>query len=211
MRKPYRTHSPPRCSICLIFKTSIMKPLFISCVLFLIFISANAQLTKHNWMLGGAINFSSIHRNSEAYGPSQVGYTFNITPNIGYFPLDKFAVGFKTGINKSGYKAPGTPGYNKYTEFNIGAYSRYYFLSTEKNINILSEAAYLYGFEKGNQNDPASKNTFVFSAGPVVYFNTSVGIEFLVSYSTSKFVSVKGSNNIIMVGLGLQVHLEKEE
>lgn len=174
-------------------------------------LTAKSQITKNNWMLGGVINYSSIHRNSENYGPSQVGYRFNINPNVGYFVVNKFAVGIKTSIGKEGYKTPGTQGYNKYSDFNIGPYFRYYFLNTEKNINILSEAMYQYGFEKGNQNDPASKNTFVFSGGPVFYFNTVVGMEFLISYSTSKFSGIKGSNNIVMIGVGLQVHLEKEK
>lgn len=189
----------------------MLKPIFIFLTTIVFSLYSFGQITKSNWILGGTINYSSIHRNSDNYGPPQVGYRFNINPNIGYFVADKFAVGLKTSIGKEGYKTPGTQGYNKYSDFNIGPFLRYYFLKTETNINILSEAIYQYGFEKGNQNDPASKNTFVFSAGPVLYFNTVVGMEFLVSYSTSKFSGIKGSNNNVMIGIGLQIHLEKEK
>lgn len=188
-----------------------MKKIVILIISSFLFFKSQSQITKDNWMLGGVINYSSIHRNSENYGPSQVGYRFNINPNIGYFVADKFAVGTKASFGKEGYKTPGTQGYNKYSDFNIGPYFRYYFLNTEKYINILLEAMYQYGIEKGNQNATASKNTFAFSAGPVLYFNTVVGLEFLVSYSTSKFSGIKGSNNIVMLGIGLQVHLEKEK
>ncbi|NJO24599.1 MAG: porin family protein [Bacteroidia bacterium] len=103
-------------------------------------LAAKSQITKNNWMLGGVINYSSIHRNSENYGPSQVGYRFNINPNVGYFVADKFAVGLKAGINKDGVKPPGTSTYNKYSDFNIGPYIRYYFLNSEKmSIYFLKE------------------------------------------------------------------------
>lgn len=188
----------------------MIKTISIFLTTILLTFNSKSQIAKENWMLGGTINYTSIQRNSENYGPPLVGYRFNINPNVGYFFIDKFAGGVKVGIGKEGYKGPGTFGYNKYSDFNIGPYVRYYFLTPENNLNILVEGVYQYGFEVGNAHDPSSKNTFNFSAGPAVYFNTSVGLELLLSYSTSKFSGINGSNNTIMLGLGLQVHLEKE-
>lgn len=76
---------------------------------------------------------------------------------------------------------------------------------------MVTEAAYLYGFETRAPSDKTTKNTFSFSAGPVIYFNNVVGLEMLVSYSTYKLSQIEGNNNTIRFGIGLQVHLEKEK
>ena len=54
-------------------------------------------------------------------------------------------------------------------------------------------------------------NSFSFAAGPVLYFNSSVGLEFLVGYSTVKYLHIEGSDNTLQAVIGLQVHLESEE
>lgn len=170
------------------------------------FNTANCQITKGNLMLGGVISYSSTNYKSENYGIPHTSYNLQIKPNVGYFFIDKLAAGIKTSIDKIGDK-----GGTSYTDFNAGPFCRYYILNSEKNVNIIAEGGYIYGFETGTASEKTSKNTFTLSAGSVVYFNTVVGLEFLISYSTYKFSGIKGSNNTIMFGLGLQVHLEKEK
>ena len=169
-------------------------------------VSAKSQITKNNWLLGGNISYASTNYNSENYGVPHTSYNLQVRPNIGYFFIDKIAAGIKVGIGKTGNK--GGP---YYTDFNIGPFCRYYILNPEKNANIIAEGGYLYGFVTGTASEKASKNTFMISAGPVIYFNTVVGLEFLISYSSYRFNGIKGSNNTVMVGLGLQVHLEREK
>jgi len=175
-------------------------------LLTLISIASNSQITKKNWMLGGNISYASTNYNSSNYGAPHTTYYLQVSPNIGYFFVDKLAGGIRASINKTGEKARN----QSYTDFNIGPYFRYYFLASEKQVNVVTEAAYLYGFETGTASEKAFKNTFSFSAGPVIYFNNVVGVEMLVSYSTYKFSIAEGSNNTIRFGIGLQVHLEKE-
>lgn len=170
----------------------------------------NGQITKGNWIVGGTVSYSYINYKSENFAPPHSAYALKIMPNTGYFIKDKLCTGIRVAISKTGSKSSGTSTFSKYTDFNIGPFARYYMLSSEKNINFLAEANYLYGFE-GAKAGHTSKNTFVFSAGPVVYFNTSVGLEFLVSYSTYKFSEVKGSNGIIQIALGVQVHLQNDQ
>jgi hypothetical protein len=184
-----------------------MKIIRILSVTILFFSQGKSQITKGNWMLGGNVSYASTDYNSENYGAPHKYYKLQVNPNIGYFLIDKLASGLKTGIEKTG--APGAN--NSHTNFNIGPYLRYYWLKPESPINIISEGNYQYGFDKFSNAEKVSKNTFSFSAGPVVYFNTVVGLEFLISYSTYKFSEIKGSNNTLMVGLGLQVHLEREK
>jgi hypothetical protein len=171
-------------------------------------VSSKSQITKGNWMLGGVVSYASTNYNSENYGAPHTIYDLELKPNIGYFFIDKLAAGIKTGIGITGDKRVGN-----YTDFNIGPFFRYYLLNKDKNVNILSEGMYQYGFEGSlsGSNNSTPKNTFTFSAGPVIYFNTVVGLEFLISYSSYKFSDIKGSNNTVMVGLGLQVHLERNK
>lgn len=169
--------------------------------------SAYCQITKSNWMLGGNISFASTNRQSANFGPAVIGFDFQANPNVGYFFVDKLAVALKSSISKRGGKAPGTSTYTKYTTFSIGPSLRYYFLPTTNIINLFAEGCYQYGYEGGN-NAKQPKHTLGFAGGSVAYLNTSVGIEFLVIYTTSKFAGIDGRNNTIQAGLGLQVHLE---
>jgi hypothetical protein len=94
-------------------------------------------------------------------------------------------------------------------------------LPTEKPFNILVDGSYQYGIERISTANPTAnqplntaitkynKNTFAFAAGPVIYFNPAVGLEFLIGYSTEKYIHYEGANNTFQVGLGLQVHLGK--
>ena len=65
-------------------------------ILFLLYslflISAKAQIAKGNWLLNGSTSFSYFKSSSEA--AAQFSQTnFQISPKIGYFLRDKFAVG----------------------------------------------------------------------------------------------------------------------
>lgn len=186
------------------------KTIFLAAILFFAF-TANSQVTKGNWLVGGNINFSSTNYKSDA-GSKSVGFDFKLTPNIGYFIADKFATGIKAGIGKNGRKAEGTTVSATYTDFNIGPFLRYYLLSPERQFNILTEVTYQYGFAGGNGGSKKPmKSTFAFAAGPVIYFNNSVGLEFLIGYSTYKYATFSGSNKTFQFGLGLQVHLERNK
>lgn len=169
-------------------------------------LAAIGQITKNNWMLGGAISYASTNYNSINFGLAHTTYNLEVKPNVGYFFIDKLSAGLRSGIGITGDRDRS----QSYTDFNIGPYIRYYLLNPEKYVNVITEAGYLYGFEKGSTPEKTPKNTFCFSAGPVLYFNTVVGLEVLLSYSTYKYSGFTGNNNTIMVGLGLQVHLEKE-
>jgi len=174
-------------------------------LLSLITFAANSQITQGNWMLGGTISYASTKYNSTNYGEPHTAYDLQINPNVGYFFVDKLAGGLKARISKIGDRDKS----QSYTDVNLGPFFRYYMLAPEKQVNVLTEAAYLYGFDKYTTPDKNSKHTFSFSAGPVIYFNSAVGLEMLVNYSTCKFTEFKGSNNTIRFCLGLQVHLEK--
>lgn len=164
-----------------------------------------AQLTKGNWMLGGNISFTSTNYNSTNYAPfSYTTSVMDISPNIAYFIANNFNVGIKTSFNK----LIRVSDRSSYTSFRLGPSCRYYFLDNEKRINFLAEVGYRFGLEKGNGGQ-TSATTYAGGLGCVAFFNSSVGIEFMVNYISDKFNDYDGRNNTIQLALGLQVHLIK--
>ncbi len=190
-----------------------MKQLFL--ILSLIFIScmSNAQLTKGNWLVGGNLSFTS-YKNSGSNSGNNSSIYLTASPNIGYFFIDKLAVGIKTNITSITDKNPQPDGsINKVTQKNIGfgSFVRYYFLPTEKKLNIISEASILYTTNSNNSTSVNSKSfEYAIYAGPVIYFNPTVGIEFLLGYNRLKLADVDYRNNSLQFKIGLQIHLEKE-
>jgi hypothetical protein len=167
-----------------------------------------AQLDKRNWLVGGNTSFTRTKYNSEA-GQKNLGYEFRVNPNIGYFVKEKLPVGLRFPIWSGGTKAQGTGKYSRYTDLNLGPFIRYYILSSDNPYNLVTEVCYLYGETIGN-TQKSSKNTFSFSAGPVVYFTSSAGLELLVSYSKTHISNFAGDNNSIIFNLGFQFHLERD-
>lgn len=185
-----------------------MKKIAICTLLSFLALQSNSQITKGNWMIGGNGNFSLTTYNSEA-GQRNTGFTIQASPNIGYFIAGKFVTGLRVGFGKQGSKATGTSRFSTYTDANFGPFFRYYFLPNEHAVNIIADGSYQYGYIAGD-NNKAPKNTFSFLTGPVVYFNTSTALEFLIGYSSSKYVGYSGSNGTLQVGLGLQFYLERD-
>lgn len=170
--------------------------------LFLFTVSANAQITKGNWMVGGDANFTNSEvkdKNGEIIGS---GNGIRISPNIGYFFIDKFAVGINGNFNYG--KTNGSPSSIGYGG---GPFARYYFLKPEKRVNVFAEANYNYYTSKTQGFDSTNGSTYRFKAGPVIYFNSSVGLELSLNYSTEVFSN--NTSKYFTVGFGFQIHLEK--
>ena len=182
-----------------------MRTILLSFVLGTSFFTAKSQITKDNWLVGGTACFTSLKSSSAA--SAQVKQTnVQISPVVGYFLKDKFAVGLSPSLTYGS-----TTIANSSTLISIGPLVRYYFLKPENIFNLFTEGNYAYGTITGKgQGAPQKLNTFSFSGGPVLYFNSSVGLEFNISYSTTKVVGFSGNNNQIRFGIGFQFYLEKE-
>lgn len=188
--------------------------LTVACISFNI---VKSQITKGNWMIGGNANFSFSNNDNESYNTKL--NEINLLPNAGYFFVDKFAVGLRLGYYRGETKVKSNIGlptnnFYKYSTYSIGPYIRYYFLTSEKPYNILIEGNYQYGRSKNEtnlaSNPSSSTNKFSFSAGPVLYFNSSIGLEFLLNYSAIASSSNDKSYKL-GIGIGLQIHLEKDK
>lgn len=175
---------------------------------------ADSQITKGNWLVGGKGNF--LFNNSNTGTNDAKTTTINLAPDIGYFFIDKFAGGIRLSFYNNHIKFIGTTNNNftTFRNYSIGPFVRYYFLPVDNPYNILTEISYQFGNEKietTNSTGNTSTNIISFSAGPVIYFNSSVGIEFLLDYSSTGTSGNKGRANSIGVGIGLQIHLEKDK
>lgn len=174
---------------------------------------AQCQLNKGIWLVGGSGKFYSYNESnsSSTLGHNAKNTQIDISPSIGYFVADKLAFGLRSTF--SSIKAKGTsPGdiSENIQRYWIGPFGRYYFLKKDKQYNLLTDVTYQFGFLGGLAN--GNLRTFSALAGPVIYFNSSVGIELLLGYSYRK-EDVKDANKDIRKGfqtaIGFQIHLEK--
>lgn len=188
-------------------------------VVFLILISKRgiSQLDQGNWLVGGNAKFYSYtNKNSSITGgySNEGKYTeIEISPNIGYFIGDKVALGLKTSFVSFSGRVTSPAGLETNTRrLWVGPFGRYYFLDKEKTHNILLESSYQTGVFNGSFGSKGKLRTFSVLAGTVLYFNSSVGIEFLLGYSY-KFedieTTVKDIRSGLQIGIGLQFHLTK--
>lgn len=189
-----------------------MKRLFIAFVLTFIFHSSYSQLTTGNWLVGGSGSYFSSKStfNSPSFSQESDGFDLSVSPNVGYFLLDRFAVGLSPTFSWSKFKDNSGANSN-IKRFLIGPFARYYFLNTDKPYNILVASAYQYGTYSFK---PTKGNIQNFSAavGSVIFFNSSVGLEFTIGYS-SRIEDIRDSYKTtqkgLQVGIGLQIHLQK--
>ena len=180
-----------------------IKLFFIS-VLFTV--TANSQITKTNWLVGGSANFgktkSETITNTDVITETEFTY-IEVEPNIGYFLMDKFAVGITTGINANFIKK------NTYFLYNAGPFVRYYWLKAENRVNFLTHVQYIF---YGDNKNSSKTNEFNAKLGPVIYFNSSIGLEMTLSYSQYKNTFNDSSNSkqiVVGLNIGLQIHLDK--
>lgn len=195
-----------------------MKPLLTIITISFFTVTASAQLDRSTWIVGGSGNFYSSNREYISFvTPSVNGsskeLSLIISPNVGYFIIDKFAVGlrpyFSWGKGES-TSSNGTIATSNSKRYGIGPFARFYLLDKEKQFNILTDVSYQIG--EWNQGGKGKLSNFSFLAGPVIYFNTSVGMEFLLGYITQseelKDFS-KNSSKGFSVNIGFQIHLIK--
>jgi hypothetical protein len=194
-----------------------MKQLLLLFTIFTLAFTTYGQLTQGIWLVGGTGNFLTSKNNytSPTFSSSSDRVDIKISPSVGYFVIDKLAVGLKTSFSKYKDVVNGTGGNinSNINRFEIGPFARYYFLEPDKQYNLLADISYQYGFywfkpTKGNIG------TFSANVGTVIFFNTSVGLEFLAGYYHRKEVieqngDITTNQKGFQISIGFQIHLEK--
>lgn len=174
--------------------------LFICSILLLLFSNniSFSQINKGDWLIGGIINLTSQTTRNEEF--SSTSTIFNSKADVGYFLIDQLAFGIKPGFYL----------YKDYSQLNIkyfdlGIFSRYYFLKSNSLYNIIIQPEYFRSFGDGG----ATKNTYSLLAGPVIYFNERIGLEFNIGYSIQNVKGNIAKFYTLQSGIGLQIHLTK--
>jgi len=193
-----------------------MKYVFLAALSLIFTVTLSAQIIKNNWLVGGTGIFLSSKNTytSPTYSSSSDRLDIKISPNIGYFITDKFASGLRVSFSKYKEEVNGSGGLNtNINRFEFGPFVRYYFLKTDNQYNILTDLSYQYGLYRFKPTK-GNINTMSLAAGPVIYFNSVVGLEFLMGYYNRKEVIKQNGDNInkqsgFQVNIGLQIHLEK--
>lgn len=184
-----------------------IKLFFIATILFTV--SANSQITKGNWMVGGSgsfINYKSTYPDNNTKS-TQAGYALDLAPNVGYFVVDNFSIGSIVGFsfnNPSGSA-------NNSLSFGLAPFVRYYFRKSDKIINPFLQASYSFNrskiIEEGVYN---TSSEYRIKGGSAFFLNSSVALEITIEFNSA----IKNRNNFqydnFTTGIGLQIHLEKE-
>ena len=191
-----------------------MKVLLLLLIIFHLSFTSFSQITKNNWIIGGS---GKLFSNNSDYSSTAYSYTakftqIDISASVGYFLIDKLALGLRPTFSSIKGKVT-TPGglITNTQRYWLGPFARYYFLPTGNQINLLTDLDYQFGIfnSKGYRGDLTSFGAF---AGPVIYFNNCVGIELLFGYAYSKEDMEDASKTIhkgFQTSIGFQIHLEK--
>lgn len=184
------------------------KRLYILVFCSIFFTTSNAQITKKCWLVGGDISYKYTDHKDDVI--KYQSHSFDISPKFGYFFTDKFSAGLKLSFQSINSDA-GSSGGTKINTLYFGPFLRYYFLPTENRYNIFIEPCYQY-YNRRNRmvNEGSLKGSvYSFSAGPVIFLNSVVAVEFGLKFEHGEY-SYHTKENNIQPTIGLQIHLEKE-
>lgn len=190
---------------------------FVNLVLFTF--SAKCQLDKKHWLVGGSGNLYFYNDDFTTIGQPTVSgklTEINLSGNVGYFFIDKFAVGLRPGIKSLKSRGLNTASAgHKEVALYIGPFARYYFLNSERPFNILLDGSY----QIGSYSTFIGKGSFkkaTIMAGPEIFFNTSVGMEIMVGYMhqsmsiTEEQPGINHKKSGVYLSIGFQLHLIKD-
>ncbi|MCD7971175.1 MAG: porin family protein [Candidatus Azobacteroides sp.] len=177
-----------------------MKKLLFSVALSILALSASAQISKGNIMVGGDIVDLDFQFDKQT--------TLGITPKAAWFIKDGLAVGAYANFGFTHQK--GADG-SVYT-YGVGPMARYYI--PYNDLHVLKQTRFFLeanvGFE-GQDNTVSDKNTngLGFGVGPgLAYFVTpNIGLEALVKYQGLVGFGSETYQNGLNISVGLQIYL----
>lgn len=180
-----------------------MKKYLFTAAFALLAVTADAQLQRGNYMVGGEIAAANFGLNDGA------GYNFQVTPQAALFVRDNWAVG--------PYVRLGFSGVNSVTTFTygVGALSRYYLSPGEQGVDSLLKHGRF--FVEGNAgiggttitDGGASANGLDLGIGPgYTYFLTEdIGLDASVKLNGNLGFGNRGTTSMIDFRLGLNIFL----
>lgn len=101
---------------------------------------SNAQMTKGDWVISGntGMGFNNVNTTYKADGQTEDGpkvSTFSVTPSVGYFVIDKLAVGIDLGFTTATTKYEGLKA--TVSSLTVMPTATYYFTNDSKFVPFL--------------------------------------------------------------------------
>jgi opacity protein-like surface antigen len=187
---------------------TMKKGLLVAAVLFAA-LGSKAQINKGQFLAGGTAGFSS-----SKYGENKTT-NINVTPGVGYFVIDKLAVGAEATYGYAKETSETTVGgatvkvESKVTSLAFAPFVRYYFLPAAQKVNVFAHGSYGFGSTKVDDGDSQSFSAYHIGAGPAFFLTPSVALEATVYYNSSKVKDAPERTNTFGLSVGFQVHLGK--
>ena len=138
-----------------------MKTVVSTLLFFIVSSSVHSQISKGQWIIGGAVDFSYINSGGKTNGVDNEIKTTSLesSPGGGYFFMDRLCAGIRVGILTMHTKQvangrEASPLFNYYsadtrvTGLAFGPFVRYYFLASSHKLNVFADASYAYGDNK---------------------------------------------------------------
>ena len=160
--------------------------------------TANAQIQEGNWMVGGHVaDFKFTN-----------GFNMNLTPNVGYFVKDNWAVGAQVGLHVASPKGSS----DTQTDWTVGAFTRYYFNPNEVD-GLLNHGRFFaegsVGFGGDNSSSGASTNgaDLGIGAGYAYFITPNVSLDALLKFNALVGGGSSSGKGNLGLGVGFQIYL----
>ena len=169
------------------------------------------QIKKSQFLVGGRINFEST-KNENSINPTYETKNFFVSPNIGYFIIDKMAGGLRMDIGSYNSKSENVETHQ--INFSISPFLRYYFLPLHKKVNAFIDVSYIHNKTKwSSDSNPGyyeKAKGYYLSAGPSIFLTDQIALEFTLGYKHTNSDNFGNTRvNIFNSGFGLQIHFGK--
>lgn len=143
-----------------------MKKTIITIIVALACIESYAQTEKGKIFIGGGVNFRSQSNQSDNQNANIKNNNFGISPSVGYFVADRFAIGLSAGYNasKDSYRTfdqQGNPlvAELKSNSLSISPFVQYFFPISDGKFFFSPTLGTSLGFGKSRNSFPTS-NTY---------------------------------------------------
>ncbi len=190
-----------------------MKTILLLSLLLALTTTAFTQVSKGQFLIGSSINFESIKNENSSYGNYE-STNYYISPNIGYFIINKIATGLRVDFKSYNNKSESLETHQ--TNTSISPFLRYYFLPVQKKVNAFIDVSYIHNKSKWSSNSNAGyfvkAKGYYFYGGTAIFLTNQIALEFTFGYRHTKsddFGNTK--ENKLSSGVGLQIHLGKHK
>jgi len=188
-----------------------MKTIILLSFLLALTATAFTQISKGQFLIGGNINFESTKDENSVNGTHESTNYF-ISPNIGYFIINKMAIGLRIDFRSYNSKSQNLE--THYINTSISPFLRYYFLPLQRKVNAFIDASYIHDKSKwSSDSNPAyfvKTKGYYFSGGPSIFLTDQIALEFTLGYRHTKSDDFGDTRvNKFSSGFGLQIHFGK--